>query len=309
MTATAVSPAFTRILCPTDFSECSGAAVTYAAALAASYGARLRLLYVLSPFPLVAPAADLPIDSRVWLSLETQGREDLDAEARRIRRPGVDIETEMRQGDAVTEILHAADEWQADLVVLGTHGRGGFERLVLGSVAEKVLRKAACAVTTVPVVAAAAVADGVARIAHVLCAHDGSAASAAGVDYAVTLATRTGATLTMAAVVEALPDGHEFSGDEYARYRAGREAHAREALDRAVPAEVRVRCNVHDRIVYGHPAQQILEVAAQERPDLLVMGVRGRGVVDLAVFGSTTNLVVRHAPCPVLTVRPPATGA
>lgn len=309
MTATASSPAFTRVLCPTDFSDCSAAAVTYAAALAASYGARLRLLYVLSPFPVVAPAADLPIDSRVWLSLEAQGRQDLDAEAARIRRPGVEIETEMRQGDAVTEILHAADEWQADLVVLGTHGRGGFERLVLGSVAEKVLRKAACAVTTVPVVAAAGVADGVARIAHVLCAHDGSAASAAGVDYAITLATRTGARLTMTAVVEALPDGHEFSGDEYTRYRAAREAHARDALDRAVSAEVRVRCDVHDRIVYGHPAQQILAVAAQERPDLLVMGVRGRGAVDLAVFGSTTNLVVRHAPCPVLTVRPPATGA
>lgn len=309
MTATASTPAFARVLCPTDFSECSTAAVTYAAALAASYGARLRLLYVLSPFPLVAPAADLPIDSRVWLSLEAQGRQDLDAEARRIRRPGAEIETEMRQGDAVVEILHAADEWQADLVVLGTHGRGGFERLVLGSVAEKVLRKAACAVTTVPVEAAAGVADGVARITHVLCAHDGSAASQAGVDYAITLATRTGARLTMAAVVEALPDGHEFSGDEYARYRAEREAHARDALDRAVPADLRVRCNVHDRVVYGHPAQQILEVAAQEHPDLLVMGVRGRGVFDLAVFGSTTNLVVRHAPCPVLTVRPPATGA
>lgn len=307
MTATTAS-VFTRVLCPTDFSEFSAAAVTYGAAIAASYGARLRLLHVLTPFPVVAPLVDLPVDSRVWLSLEEQGRADLDAEVRRIRRPGTDVDTELRQGDAVTEVLHAATEWPADLIVVGTHGRGGFERLVLGSVAEKILRKAGCAVLAVPHDAVAAVRDGVARLQHVLCAHDGSAASLAGVAYAVALATRTGARLTLVSVVEALPDGHEFSGDQYAAYRAARDAHAREALDRAVPADVRVRCNVHDRVVYGHPAQQLLDVAAQERPDLLVMGVQGRGAFDLAMFGSTTNHVVRHAPCPVLTVRPPATG-
>ena len=76
-----------------------------------------------------------------------------------------------------------------------------------------------------------------------------------------------------------------------------------------VDAGVRVRCNVHERLVYGHPAQQILEVAAQETPDLLVMGVQGRGALDLLMFGSTANHVVRHAACPVLTVRPAAAGA
>ena len=89
----------------------------------------------------------------------------------------------------------------------------------------------------------------------------------------------------------------------------GRLTHAREALDTAVAADVRVRCNVHDRLVYGHPAQQILEVAAQEAPDLLVMGVQGRGALDLLMFGSTANYVLRHASCPVLTVRPGITGA
>ena len=84
---------------------------------------------------------------------------------------------------------------------------------------------------------------------------------------------------------------HEFSGDEYARYRAERDAHAREALDGAVPADVRVRCDVHDRVVYGHPAQQILEVAAQERPDLLVMGAYGRGRLRETFGGTTKNLL------------------
>ena len=308
MTTTA-STRFARVLCPTDFSEFSAAAVDYAAALAASYGSRLRLVHVLTPFPVVAPVADAPIDSRVWETQETLGRDGLAAEVRRVRTPGVEIDTELRAGGPVQEILTAADEWSADLIVIGTHGRGGFERLVLGSVAEKVLRKASCAVMAVPHDAVAAVRDGAARIGHVLCAHDGSAASADGVAYAVALAERTGARLTLVSVVESLPYGGDFTGPEFAAFRAARDSHAREALDAAVPADVRVRCNVHERLVYGHPGRQILEVAAQERPDLIVMGVQGRGALDLAMFGSTTNHVVRHAPCPVLTVRPAATGA
>lgn len=308
MTTTA-STTFARVLCPTDFSEFSEAAVDYAAALAASYGSRLRLVHVLTPFPIVAPVADAPIDPRVWETQESLGREGLAAEVRRIRRPGVEVDTELRRGSPVHEILTAADEWPADLLVLGTHGRGGFERLVLGSVAEKILRKAPCAVLAVPHDAVAAVRGGATQVQHVLCSHDGSAASSDGVRYAVALAERTGARLTLVSVVESLPYGGDFTGAEFAGFRAARDKHAREALDSAVPADVRVRCNVHDRLVYGHPAQQILEVAAQERPDLIVMGVQGRGALDLAMFGSTTNHVVRHAPCPVLTVRPSVTGA
>jgi len=307
--ATTASTTFARVLCPTDFSEFSTAAVDHAAALAASYGSRLRLIHVLTPFPIVAPVVDAPIDSRVWETQETLGREGLAAEVRRIRRPGVEVDTALRQGSPVHEILTAADEWPADLIVLGTHGRGGFERLVLGSVAEKVLRKAACAVMAVPVDREAAHRGAAAPVRHVLAAHDGSTASADGVGYAVALAERTGARLTLVSVVESLPYGGDFTGAEFAAFRAARDRHAREALDSAVPADVRIRCNVHDRLVYGHPGQQILEVAAQERPDLIVMGVQGRGALDLAMFGSTTNHVVRHAPCPVLTVRPSATGA
>jgi len=298
-------PAFRRVLCPTDFSEFSTASLTYAAALAASYGSALRLLHVLTPFPIVPPLVDVPGGAQLYESQRLQGQQALEAEAARIRRPGVTVDVELRDGSAVHEVLTAAREWQADLIVLGTHGRGGVERLVLGSVAEKVLRKATCAVLAVPHGAIAS-AGGAERITHVLCAHDGSEASAAGVAYAVSLASATGAKLTLVSVVEALPYGGDFTGPDFAAFRAARDAHAREALDSALPADVRVHCNVHDRLVYGHPAQQILEVAAQEAPDLLVMGVQGRGALDLLMFGSTANHVVRHASCPVLTVRPAA---
>jgi nucleotide-binding universal stress UspA family protein len=109
-------------------------------------------------------------------------------------------------------------------------------------------------------------------------------------------------------VVEALPDGTEFTGAAYDAHRAARDAHARAVLDHAVPPDVRARGHLRERLVYGHPAAQILAVAAQEHPELIVMGVQGRGAIDLAMFGSTTNHVVRHAPCPVLTVRPSVRG-
>lgn len=298
---------FGRVLCPTDFSEFSTAALSYAAALAASYGSAIRILHVLTPFPIVAPLGDVPGNVQIYESQRIQGQQALAAEAARVRRPGLSVDVELREGGAVHETLEAARAWDADLIVLGTHGRGGVERVVLGSVAEKLLRKAPCAVLAVPHAALTA-AHAAERISHVMCAHDGSAASTHGVAYAVSLAERTGAKLTLVSVVESLPYGGDFVGPDFASFRAARDAHARDVLDSAVPADVRVRCNVHDRLVYGHPSQQILEVAAQETPDLLVMGVQGRGAFDLLMFGSTTNYVLRHASCPVLTVRPPAAG-
>jgi len=298
-----------RILCPTDFSDFASAALTYAAALGSAYGATLRLVNVSTPFPVVAPYANMPGDYRLFETQREASEASLSAEVARVSRVGLTVEKEQRSGDVVREVLTVAEEWKADLIVMGTHGRGGFERLVLGSAAEKVLRKAPCAVLTVPKDAVAAVGTGDARISHILCPHDGSQASADGLAYAVSLAERTGGRLTLVSVVESIPYGGDFVGPDFAAFRIARERHAQEALDTALAPEVRVRHDVRDRLVYGNPGQQILEVAAQERPDLIVMGVQGRGALDLLMFGSTTNHVVRHATQPVLTVKRRQTGA
>ncbi len=218
--------ALSRVLCPTDFSDFSAAAVSYAAALAASYGATLRLLHVNTPFPIVAPLGDVPGNTKLYESQRVQSYRALETEAERIRKPGITVEVELRDGSAVHETLAAAADWDANLIVVGTHGRGGMERLVLGSVAEKVLRKAPCAVLAVPheAIGRAGKAE---RIEHVLCAHDGSAASAAGVAYARSLAERTGARITLVTVVESLPYGGDFTGPEFATFREARDAHAR----------------------------------------------------------------------------------
>ncbi len=307
MTATAPVVALDRILCPTDFSDFSAAAVSYGTALAKTYGGTVRLLHVATPFPVVAPYLDMPGDPRLLETPQELVDRGLAAAAGRVRAAGVAVVVEHRTGAAVQQILDAAEEGHADVIVLGTHGRGGFERLVLGSVTEKLLRLARCAVLTVPHSVVGTAADQV-RWARILCAHDGSPGSQAGVAYAAALAERAGARLTLVSVVETVPHDGDFTGPEFRAFRELRQQHATEALDAALSPEVRSRCHVEDRIVYGKPSQQILAVAQQLRPDVIVMGVQGRGALDLMVFGSTVNEVVRQAEHPVLTVRLPRPG-
>ena len=124
------------ILHPTDFSECSGHALQLACSLARDHGARLIVLHVM-PVPLVQ-------EKRLY-------REEMTSELNRLGAPEAQVRVEHRleEGDAATQILRVAQEMGCDLIVLGTHGRTGLGRLLMGSVAEQVLRTASCPVLTV----------------------------------------------------------------------------------------------------------------------------------------------------------------
>jgi nucleotide-binding universal stress UspA family protein len=134
------------ILHPTDFSERSEAAFQLACLLARESGARLIVLHVVQPPPFVT-------HGEMARALEqAEGyRRELNEKLRNLRGadPASEIEHRLEDGEPVTEILRAATETGSDLIVLGTHGRTGFRRLLLGSVAEQVLRRAACPVLTV----------------------------------------------------------------------------------------------------------------------------------------------------------------
>lgn len=136
------------ILFSTDFSESARAAFPLAAALARDHGARLVVLHVATPPPFVTPR-------ELERALEGPAgyRRQLEAELRRYPAPGpqTPMTYRLETGHPAAEILRVAREEGADLIVLGTHGRTGLARLLLGSVAEVVLRKAACPVLTVKV--------------------------------------------------------------------------------------------------------------------------------------------------------------
>lgn len=290
----------TRILCPTDFSDVSTKAEAYATALARRYNARLHLLHVDPPTPIMSPYGEMPVDIRLFEEQRDQAEKDLATARERARAAGVPAEASIRGGHPAREILAVADEFHADLVVIGTHGRGGVEHLLLGSVAEKVMRKAPCPVMVVP---AATGPGSDVRFSRVLCPIDGSASSSDAVSYAVSLARDTDGRLILVSVVEPVPAGGEFGALDTEEYQRLGEAHAQALLTNAYP-DVRGWCQVEQVVAHGKASDAILETAKNMQADVIVMGVRGRGAIDLMAFGSTTNDVIRRATRPVLAVHP-----
>ena len=131
------------ILHPTDFSEYSEYALRLAAALTRDYGARLVVLHVVTPPTIIYGEGVVPPDPQDNLA---EARERLE----RLAVPGNNVSAERRfvEGDPATEILRLARDLRADLIVMGTHGRTGLRRLLMGSVAEKLVRRAPCPVLT-----------------------------------------------------------------------------------------------------------------------------------------------------------------
>jgi nucleotide-binding universal stress UspA family protein len=220
-----------------------------------------------------------------------------------VSRRALDVKVEivMRAGNVVREILAQARASRADLVVIGSHGRGGVQRLVLGSVAEKVLRQATCPVLTVR--------RGVSRTRRsrspfktILCPTDFSTAGNKAVGYAKRLAREADAQLIVMSAVE-WPIGAAITFGPVAELQEGLEEDARKALRRLLPRPGPDRPAAMAFVVQGKASAAIVKLARARSVDLIVMGVSGRGALDVVLLGSTTHHVIRHGAWPVLTVR------
>jgi nucleotide-binding universal stress UspA family protein len=295
-----------RILCPIDFSEPSRRALEHAVAFARWYEAKVVALHVFTSQLL--PVAGAEFGGYSTALPPAVKAEDVIEEAKRFCQPlsaGIASEIVVRQGNPVSEILQQAEQMSADLLVIGTHGRSGFERLFLGSVTEKVLRKAPCPVLTVPPSTERALGQPV-LFKTILCPLDFSPSSTRALKYALSLAKEADARLTLLHVIESsLESAHvgdlaHFTVGEYGRH-VQNDAFTR--LRAAIPAEARVWSTPEEFVTMGKAYREILRVATETDAELIVMGVQGRGTVDLMLFGSTTNEVIRRACCPVLTLR------
>jgi nucleotide-binding universal stress UspA family protein len=235
---------------------------------------------------------------------------DVDTATRELERfvtteqvPGVKVETVAAEAsETYREILTQADRLHADLLVMGTHGRSGFERLFLGSTAEKVLRKARCPVMTVPPKVPDAMPSGPVPFARIVCAVDFSVCSRMALDYAASLAQQNAAALAVVYVIETHPLYVDFAPPAAIDLQAWTQE-ATSRLHRLVPEPVRATCSVAEVIREGAPYREILRLSHELAADLIVLGVRGRRAADLLFFGSTTHHVIREAPCAVLTLR------
>jgi nucleotide-binding universal stress UspA family protein len=265
-----------RILCPVDFTEFSRRAARLAAVWARQFGAEVSALHIRTGGIDPQPAWDGPGELTVV------------------------------EGDPVSVILERAESLGADLIVLGTHGRRGFDRWVLGSVTERVLHHAPCPVLTVNGRTERPDPEGPA-FTNVLCADD---LTPGVLPYALSLVRGTGARLEVLHAVEEVPETGAFGETPFA-YGPVLLAAARERLHAAIPEGDREAGFVHEEVVCGRAYPQILRRATVEKVDLILMGVHsGRPLNDM-FFGSTTHHVVRGADCPVLVVRqsvPPPRG-
>ena len=302
-----------RILCPVDFSEFSHHALAYATAMASWYGARVTTLHVhtLGVPPWVL-ASETGFSGAEVQRLSAVHRAQLTTELQRFTATtgtsDVEVDCIVDEGDEpAAAIVRASESTHADVIVLGTHGRSGVARIVLGSVTEHVLHLARCPVLAVPPHASATAIVIPRLFGHILVATDFSDAAAASLTYALSLAQEANSRLTVLHVVEPPALDNE---DEWAARGGGipsvldaMKASAARQLAAAIPASTRDWCVVTERIEVGRPHREILRVAAEEGVGLVVVGAHGYGVLERVFFGSTAHHVVRRATCPVLAVR------
>jgi len=297
-----------HILCGIDFSDFSLEALRHGLVLARWYSARLTLLHV---YPATRPLVEtVPGGVPIFLGTDPEIAKE---EVRRLCGPlleaaGRDAEIVVCPGDPTREITKQAEQLGADLLILGTHGKGGFERLFLGSVAEKVLRSTPVPVLTIP----PPVREPRSPVYKtILCPVEFSGASLRALEYALSLAREAGARLIVLHAIEEVLARHEGEAlahlplsEHYRRL----ERDARERLDALIPGDAADWCRPETRLAWGRAHEQILGTVAAEHVELVVMGVQGRSAVNRWVFGSTTHRVIREAACPVLTLRAPTDG-
>jgi nucleotide-binding universal stress UspA family protein len=278
-----------RILCPIDFDEHSDHALARAQELARRHGAELRLLHVL---PLRRPSIPMPLAGAAEQVDRATGT-NLDELAGTIRERGVRCEVATLHGDPALQILQAARDLEADLVVMATHGRKGVRRVVLGSVTEAVLHATPCPLLTIPPFAAGAGEP----FRRVLCAVDLSWSSRATFSHALAMVQEAYGELTLLNVID---PSFSSSPPEAARARA---EDALAGLHERVPAHW---CVVRDAVRYGETAAEVLRMAAEDDVQLIVVGAHSRRPAVAAMVGSCADRIIREARCPVLAVPSPA---
>lgn len=297
-----------QILCPIDFSDFSRHALDHAMAIAHRYDARVTALHV---FVLAVGGALFTGAAGLQpFSLNDANREKLLARMRRFvegeagSQAAVDVIVR-ESNDVASQILQEAEALSADLLVIGTHGRSGFDRLVLGSVTERILRKAACPVLTIPRRTPDAVPAGPAPYKRILCGVDFSDCSLAALSYAIDFASQGAEWLGALHAIELQPASYEGANTyALAALQTEIEADARSRFTQVLPkSDASTPYQTESIVATGKPYQELLRIAAERHADLIVLGVQGRGALDRLLFGSTTHHVIRQATCPVLTLR------
>ena len=280
-----------NILCPVDFFAASQRALEYSIGVARNYQATLHILHVVSP---VMPTSyEFSLNTADLLqTFEKQAVEKVEEMRTDALTAGIEVRTSVRIGDIDAELKVAINESHADLVIMGTHGRRGFEHWFLGSVTERLLRHC-----PVPVLTLSDLGESIRvppDIEKILVTTDFSEGTTTAMAYALSLAQEAPAEVTLLHVVQQPPERTEPA--------EGVAEILEEHLSSMVPDEVRLWCEVRARVEIGTPYVRVLEIAEEEGVDLIVMNIHGKGMLDRFLMGATAERVLRGARCPVLAV-------
>jgi nucleotide-binding universal stress UspA family protein len=298
------SVTFKNILAATDFSDASRHALRWAASITGLNDGKLFLLNVLPAEPRLPVTLD-PLPK----GLDRAGcKADLEFQklvsCKTIAR--VWHEELVRRGPVADVVSDIIEEKGIDLLVTGSHGRKGLERVVLGSVAEELLRRASCPVLTVGPYAVPAP-----RVRRVVYATDFGDASYLALPYALDFANTEGGELLLLHVVAPVPIDYVgpgwYSGSDLMQYELDTKRQVMQKLQSLLPEDSRRKCLVEHMVQFQLTAEGILEVAREREADLIVLGVHesGSGSAKLAthLLWTTVHEIVSQAGCPVLTVK------
>lgn len=280
---------FENILFATDFSDYSRQAIPYVSSLAHTYGSRVFLCHVVTPSQLVIAA---PEATPYLYEAECRNSEEqLAAIASLPELKGLRTEPLMCTGLLEDELTDVIKQKHIDLIVLGTHGRTGLRRLVLGSAAEQVCRMSDCPVLTI---GPDLVIGEKIKISRIVVPVDFSPESMTVLPYVAGIAREYGASITFLHVIPvdagANVDGHTLAET------------ARRTFKETMAAGV-AEHDCEFLVEFGHLAETILQVARQKKADLIAMGIRQSAMPTLQLRSSMAYQVMANARCPVLTTR------
>jgi len=296
---------FKKILCPIDFSAVSRMALKLAHDLAQQLTAQLTVFHVVDMARL--SIGSLVPNTQTFDFTQIRANREMSALKRTLGNGAIRFEIET--GFPHRMIVRKALDDDIDLIVMGTHGIGGFEKLFLGSTTEKVLHQIDVPLLAVsPRVEPDVDQDGAVRFRTLLMPVDFAKGSVATAEYALALARQYGARLLALHVFEPPLEAYRGSAawlnpvdleGMFERMMAERQRR----LEALIPAEVRSWCEVEVQVLRGNAFEILRRVAEQKHADLIVMGAHGYGKGAIGWLGSTTHKMIRSAPCPVMAVR------
>ncbi len=285
-----------NILYATDFSPAAIAALPYVRGIARQYGAEIHVLHVKQPasYAFVTPEM-IPNMAEMEERLAEQQSEEIHKVF-----AGIPHEMVCGTGSLWNEMDEIVQLQCIDLIVIGSSGRTGPAKMLLGSAAAEILRRAACPVLTVGPQCAGSAKEHL-NMREILYATDFSPESVAAAPYAISFAREHRSDLTLLNVIQQTRGVELVHADQYVDS-------AWRLLQKLVPAEAGLRSTPTCIVTKGVPAEAILKIAEARKPDLIVLGVKEvKHVMSVATHFSraTVQVVIAKAPCPVLTVRVP----